>query len=70
MGRFYSDRTSRLIDNISPLYYFEVTKGDKNKIEESKADNEKIIWKLLKEFSFALVIDILAFGFWKLLKMI
>ena len=70
MGRFYSDRTSKLIDNISPLYYFEVTKGDRNKIEESKADNKKIVGKIIKEFSIALVIDIIAFLFWKLLKMI
>lgn len=70
LGRFWSDRTSRLIEDIAPLHYFEVTKGDKNKIDESKIDNNKIVKKIIREFSIAVVIDILAFIAGKLLKLI
>lgn len=69
-GKFWADRTANLIERITPMYYFEVTKGDKNKVEESKMDNNKTLKKLLKELGVAIGVDVIAFIFWQIIKMI
>ncbi len=68
IGKFWSARSERMIEKIQPFFLFTITKGDNNKIDEVKNSNKKVIKKLVREFSFAILIDILAVFGWKLLK--
>lgn len=68
LGRFLSYRTSDMIDNITPIYLFELTKGDENKIESSNVKNKSLKRKILFEFILLILGNIFAFFFGELLK--
>jgi hypothetical protein len=62
MGKFYGDRIeTRTIRNFRSNPMFAFTKGDINRIQENKEKNNKLMLKLGKEITLAVVINIAMF---------
>jgi hypothetical protein len=62
MGKFYGNRIeTRTIRNFRSNPMFAFTKGDLNRIEENKVKNNKLMLRLGKEISFAIIINVAMF---------
>ena len=61
MGKFWSNRTERTLRSIEPLNIFDITRGDRNSIEEINEKNKKNSLKILYDFLIALGVNILSF---------
>jgi hypothetical protein len=68
IGQFWSNRLAFYISKIEAYNIFEVTKGDSNKIEELDKQNRKFANKFLVHFSVTIVVDIIAYIFWEIIK--
>jgi hypothetical protein len=69
MGKFYGDRIeSRTIRKFRSNPMFAFTKGDINRIQENKEKNNKLMQKLGKEISLAIVINVAMFFLGNLAK--
>ncbi|MCP4551220.1 MAG: hypothetical protein GY834_04080 [Bacteroidetes bacterium] len=64
-GKFWSDRTDKIIRRIQAFNIFEITRGDSNSINETKEKNRKNNKRLGIEFFIALSVNLIAFFIWK-----
>jgi len=67
-GKYWSNRISRIIDRMEPYNLFEITKGDKNKLEEIDKQNSSSLKRIVREVSIALGADVLMVVLWKTVR--